>query len=174
MKCFNCYFEFTPTLSEPVCKQCGFCYYCRDFACPHHNAGINPSWEAPILSHSQGITLFISLATFELVIYVGQSHSSLGKKYCRRCDCYFLTPKAFCECFGLQSATPVREEYKDRALYRMDNIPTLWFSLQQKHHQSSLQLLLAFLLLIATMAFRCYQIIQRLPSLQIQKGLTIP
>ena len=37
MKCFNCYSDFTPTLSEPICKQCGFCYYCRDFTCPHHN-----------------------------------------------------------------------------------------------------------------------------------------
>ena len=24
-------------MSEPNCKQCGFCYYCRDFTCPHHN-----------------------------------------------------------------------------------------------------------------------------------------
>lgn len=37
MKCFNCCSDFTPTLSEPICKQCGFCYYCRDFTCPHHN-----------------------------------------------------------------------------------------------------------------------------------------
>jgi hypothetical protein len=34
---------------------------------------------------------------------------------CRRCDCYFLTPRAFCECCGLQlKATPVRGEYKAR------------------------------------------------------------
>ena len=38
MKCFNCYSDFTPTLSEPICRQCGFCYYCREFTCPHHNS----------------------------------------------------------------------------------------------------------------------------------------
>jgi hypothetical protein len=71
--------------------------------------------------------LLITLITFELAsmvcrnmcekisskIVVGESHYSLGKKYCRRCDCYFLTPKAFCECCGLQlRATPVKGEYK--------------------------------------------------------------
>jgi hypothetical protein len=34
---FNCYYDFTPIPSEPISKQCGFCYYCRDFTCPHHN-----------------------------------------------------------------------------------------------------------------------------------------
>jgi hypothetical protein len=31
MKCFNCYSEFLPTLSKPLCQECDFCYYCRDF-----------------------------------------------------------------------------------------------------------------------------------------------
>lgn len=36
MKCFNCYCEFLPTLARPLCKECGFCYYCRDFlSCIH-------------------------------------------------------------------------------------------------------------------------------------------
>jgi hypothetical protein len=36
MKCFNCYREFLPTLSKPLCQECGFCYYCRDFfSCFH-------------------------------------------------------------------------------------------------------------------------------------------
>jgi hypothetical protein len=33
---------------------------------------------------------------------VGQLHYSVGKKYCRRCECYFITPKVFCECSGIQ------------------------------------------------------------------------
>ena len=38
MKCFNCYSEFLPTLSKPLCHECGFCYYCRDFfACVHYD-----------------------------------------------------------------------------------------------------------------------------------------
>ena len=37
MKCFKCSSDFNQILSEPVCKQCGFCYYCRDFTCLHHN-----------------------------------------------------------------------------------------------------------------------------------------
>ena len=37
MKCFNCYSEFLPTLSKPLCQECGFCYYCRDFlSCFHY------------------------------------------------------------------------------------------------------------------------------------------
>jgi hypothetical protein len=39
MKCFNCYSEFIPTLSKPLCQECGFCYYCRDFfSCVHYDA----------------------------------------------------------------------------------------------------------------------------------------
>jgi len=37
MNCFNCYSEFNPTLSEPICPNCGFCHYCRDFTCFHHD-----------------------------------------------------------------------------------------------------------------------------------------
>ena len=33
VKCFNCYLEFYPTLHNPICPNCGFCYYCRDFSC---------------------------------------------------------------------------------------------------------------------------------------------
>ncbi|MFL6322510.1 MAG: hypothetical protein ACJ72Q_18815 [Nitrososphaeraceae archaeon] len=39
MRCFNCYSEFAPTLSKPLCQECGFCYYCRDFfSCIHYDA----------------------------------------------------------------------------------------------------------------------------------------
>jgi hypothetical protein len=39
LKCFNCYSEFIPTLSKPLCQECGFCYYCRDFfSCVHYDA----------------------------------------------------------------------------------------------------------------------------------------
>jgi hypothetical protein len=38
---------------------------------------------------------------------VGQSHYSVGKKYCRRCECYFIIQRMFCECCGMQlRATP--------------------------------------------------------------------
>jgi hypothetical protein len=39
LRCFNCYSEFAPTLSKPLCQECGFCYYCRDFfSCIHYDA----------------------------------------------------------------------------------------------------------------------------------------
>ena len=39
MRCFNCYSEFVPTLSNPLCQECGFCYYCRDFfSCVHYDS----------------------------------------------------------------------------------------------------------------------------------------
>jgi hypothetical protein len=39
LKCFNCYSKFIPTLSKPLCQECGFCYYCRDFfSCVHYDA----------------------------------------------------------------------------------------------------------------------------------------
>jgi hypothetical protein len=42
LKCFNCYSEFLPTLSKPLCQECGFCYYCRDFfSCFHYDADNN-------------------------------------------------------------------------------------------------------------------------------------
>ena len=37
MKCLNCYSEYIPTLLNPICAQCGFCYYCRSFlSCIHY------------------------------------------------------------------------------------------------------------------------------------------
>jgi len=38
MICFNCYSEFHPTRSKPLCPNCSFCYWCRDFTCFHHDA----------------------------------------------------------------------------------------------------------------------------------------
>jgi len=40
----NCYFEFNPTLSDPICRKCGFCYYCRDFTCLHR--GYDRKWQS--------------------------------------------------------------------------------------------------------------------------------
>jgi len=72
--------------------------------------------------------------TFELApspigvstIVVGQSQYSVGKKYCRRYECYFITPKAFSECCGMQLRnSPSEREYKEKMelftqiLYRM-------------------------------------------------------
>ena len=73
------------------------------------------------------ILLLIALAPFELAsmvcrnrcdkisskIIVGQSHYSDGKKYCRRCEHYFITDRIFCECCGLQlRTTPMISAYK--------------------------------------------------------------
>ena len=46
MKCFNCDTDFTARLSEPICKQCGFCYYCRDFSCSHQDSLGNTEMDA--------------------------------------------------------------------------------------------------------------------------------
>jgi ribosomal protein L37E len=46
-------------------------------------------------------------------IVVGQSHYSLGKKYCRRCERYMFHEGRFCACCGMQlRTTPVRTQYK--------------------------------------------------------------
>jgi hypothetical protein len=46
-------------------------------------------------------------------IIVGQSHYLDGKKYCRRCEHYFITDKVFCECCGMQlRTTPMTSAYK--------------------------------------------------------------
>ena len=41
MKCLNCYSEYVPTLSYPICERCGFCYYCRSFlSCVHYKVNV--------------------------------------------------------------------------------------------------------------------------------------
>jgi hypothetical protein len=46
---------------------------------------------------------------------VGESHYSVGKRYCRRCECYFITKRLFCECCGMQlRVTPSEREYKEK------------------------------------------------------------
>jgi hypothetical protein len=48
-------------------------------------------------------------------IVVGESHYSVGKRYCRRCECYFITKRLFCECCGMQlRVTPSEREYKEK------------------------------------------------------------
>jgi hypothetical protein len=48
---------------------------------------------------------------------VGQSHYFVAKKYCRRCECYFITKNIFCQCCGMQlRATPI--DTKDKAKIR--------------------------------------------------------
>jgi hypothetical protein len=57
MKCFNCYSEFLPTLSKPLCQECGFCYYCRDFlSCFHYDVDKdnNQKPKQPTLSSHKG------------------------------------------------------------------------------------------------------------------------
>jgi hypothetical protein len=46
---------------------------------------------------------------------VGESHYSVGKKYCRRCECYFITKNIFCQCCGMQlRSSPTEKEYKEK------------------------------------------------------------
>jgi hypothetical protein len=48
-------------------------------------------------------------------IVVGESHYLAGKKYCRRCEYYFVTEKRFCQCCGMQlRTTPSEGEYKEK------------------------------------------------------------
>jgi hypothetical protein len=48
-------------------------------------------------------------------IVVGESHYSVGKKYCRRCERYFITKKLFCKCCGMQlRGTPSESKYKEK------------------------------------------------------------
>jgi len=42
MKCLNCYSEYIPTLLYPICRRCGFCYYCRSFlSCIHYTEDLH-------------------------------------------------------------------------------------------------------------------------------------
>jgi len=48
-------------------------------------------------------------------IVVGESHYFVGKKYCRRCECYFITNKVFCQCCGMQlRGSPAEKECKEK------------------------------------------------------------
>jgi hypothetical protein len=48
-------------------------------------------------------------------VVVGQSYYSVGKKYCRRCECYLVTPKVFCECCGMRlRGSPAGRVYKEK------------------------------------------------------------
>jgi hypothetical protein len=48
-------------------------------------------------------------------IVVGESYYLVGKKYCRRCECYFITKEIFCKCCGMQlRATPAEGELKEK------------------------------------------------------------
>jgi hypothetical protein len=39
---------------------------------------------------------------------------SAGGKYCRRCECYFITERIFCECCGMQlRRSPGGREYRE-------------------------------------------------------------
>ena len=62
-----------------------------------------------LLREGPKICLFLIFPWFIVIcqrvystIVVGQSYYSVGKKYCRRRECYFVTPKVFCECCGMQ------------------------------------------------------------------------
>jgi hypothetical protein len=48
-------------------------------------------------------------------IVVGESHYLAGKKYCRRCEYYFITKKIFCQCCGMQlRGTPAERGCKEK------------------------------------------------------------
>ena len=50
-------------------------------------------------------------------IIVGQSHYSVGKKYCRRCEIYLYHEGLFCPCCGMQLRTTPNDT-KDKAKVR--------------------------------------------------------
>src|SRR5215213_5673436 len=48
-------------------------------------------------------------------IVVDESHYFIGKKYCRRCKCYFITKNIFCQCCGTQlRGSPSERECKEK------------------------------------------------------------
>jgi hypothetical protein len=48
-------------------------------------------------------------------IVVGELHYFVGKKYCRRCEYYFITKNIFCQCCGMQlRGTPAERECKEK------------------------------------------------------------
>jgi hypothetical protein len=55
---------------------------------------------------------------------VGQSHYSVGKRYCRRCEYYFVTTNVFCECCGMHlRASPAAGEYTGKKSEPYKSIP---------------------------------------------------
>jgi uncharacterized OB-fold protein len=54
---------------------------------------------------------------------VGESHYSIGKRYCRRCESYFVTKRVFCECCGMQLRTTPMEIYLKQKM--RENLITL-------------------------------------------------
>ena len=47
-------------------------------------------------------------------IVVRESHYLVGKRYCRRCECFFVIDKKFCHCCGMQlRLAPSEGEYKE-------------------------------------------------------------
>ena len=94
--------------------------------------------------------MFISSATFPLFvpmvcrniceriyskIVVGESHYLVGKKYCRKCECYFITKNIFCECCGMQlRGTPAERECKEKLNRKIKNRKgKLGFGIVSKH-----------------------------------------
>ena len=48
-------------------------------------------------------------------IIVGESHYRTGKKYCRRCEVYFLRDGLFCLCCGMRlGVSPVNERDRNK------------------------------------------------------------
>jgi hypothetical protein len=48
-------------------------------------------------------------------IVVGESHYLVGKKYCRRCECFIMTQQMVCQCCGLQlRGTLAEKELKEK------------------------------------------------------------
>ena len=47
---------------------------------------------------------------------VSRSHYTASGKFCRRCECYFVTEKLFCECCGMRlRGSPAARIYKEKA-----------------------------------------------------------
>jgi hypothetical protein len=71
---------------------------------------------------------------------VGESHYSVGKRYCRKCECYFMTMRLFCEYSGMQlRVTPSEREYKEKMRENLITVNKSSFMKRQNCEAKSLQ-----------------------------------
>jgi hypothetical protein len=90
------------------------------FMCPSKDISLSQHIAVPYIASNTVLAFlwFVVRKICEKIyskIIVGESHYSLGKRYRRRCECYFITKRLFCECCGMQlRVTPSEREYKEK------------------------------------------------------------
>jgi hypothetical protein len=71
---------------------------------------------------------------------VGESHNSVGKRYCRKCESYFMTMRLFWECCSMQlRVTPSEREYKEKMRENLITVNKSSFKKRQNCETKSLQ-----------------------------------